>query len=167
MGMSPSADLYWGFDLGDLCDPETYESLGPAWMEEFADWEEELARRLGWIEVPFPANAPDDDWRMGRIRQAFRATSEYQAWSVSVDRRRDLVKGYGVELGTYGGHDEPSYCVRVVASVQCPPGWGSIELDPLTVDPGWRDQIMRFMELLELPIPEGKEPGWHMNCSYG
>lgn len=172
MGMSPSADLYWGYDLGDLCDPETYDSLRPAWMEEDDDWEEELARRLGWTEVPFPANAPADDWRMPheereRIRQEFRTTPEYQAWSASRDRMHELAKSCGVELDTYGYHDEPAHCARIKASVQRASDWGSVELGPLAVDPAWRDQITLFMELLELPVSEGKEPGWHMSCSYG
>lgn len=177
MGMSPSADLYWGFDLGDLCDPGTYDSLKPAWMEpedddEGAEWDEELARRLGWTEAPFPPRAPSDDWRLppegrDRIRQEFRATPEYQAWSASRDELHNIIKQIGVELDTYGYHEEPSYSVRVKASVQRVDDWGSVALEPLVVADGWRDQIMRFMELLELPVPEGKEPGWHMNCSYG
>lgn len=175
--MSPSADLYWGFDLGDLTDRETYDSLAPEWMEpedgsEGVEWEEELARRLGWTEVPFPHGAPEDDWRLAReerdrARLAFRSTPEYQAWSASRDQLRDVVKQGGVELDTYGYHEEPSYCVRVKASVQRADDWGSVELEPLIVADDWRDQVMRFMELLELPIPPGKGPGWHMNCSYG
>lgn len=177
MGMSPSADLYWGFDLGDLCDPQTYDSLKPAWMDpdddgEGFEWDEELARRLGWVEVPFPQGAPEDDWRLhreerDRIRLEFRATPEYQAWSASRDAMRELVNQQGVELDTYSNHEEPSYCVRIKASVQRADDWGSVALDPLVVADGWRDQIMRFMELLELPVPAGVEPGWHMNCSYG
>jgi len=123
MGMSPSADLYWGFDLGDLTDPETYDSLKPSWMDK--------------------------------------------AWSASRDELGTIVGRFGVELDTYGYGDEPSYCVRIKASVQRAYDWGSVELGPLTVDPQWREQITEFMRLLDLPVPPGKEPGWHMNCSYG
>lgn len=177
MGMSPSADLYWGFDLGDLTDRETYDSLAPEWMEpeddsEGAEWEEELARRLGWAEVRFPSGAPEDDWSLSReerdrVRLEFRSTPEYQAWAASQNAMQDLVKQQEVELATYSNHEEPSYCARVKASVQQAPAWGSVALEPLVVAEGWRDQIMRFMELLALPIPPGVEPGWHMNCSYG
>lgn len=68
---------------------------------------------------------------------------------------------------TRTGGDGPSYCVRVGVSVQYAWDWGSVEVSPLVVGQDWHEQIMRFMELLELPVPVGKEPGWHLNCSYG
>lgn len=163
--------------MGDLSDPDTYESLKPGWMEpedggEGAAWEEELARRLGWVEIPFPENAPENDWPMPdeerrRIREEFEATPEYQAWSTNRGELHEIVKQHGVAIDTYGSPGYSMYCAQVKASIQWVYDWGSIELAPLVVDPVWPGLIARFVQLLELPTSSGKQPGWHMNCSYG
>lgn len=55
MGQSPSADLYWGFDLGDMTDPDTYDSLKPAWMSGGGEDEDD---EMGWQELnTFDPNA--------------------------------------------------------------------------------------------------------------
>lgn len=168
MGQSPSADLYWGYDLGDLTDRETWESLRPDWME---DEEETLARRLGWVEVPFPANIPEPDYSLSyeerkRVEEQQRDTPEYRAWSANRSEIYALVAPIPVELDRYGYLEDPAYCVRVKASVQSADDWGSIAVKPLIVLPEWPDQLAEFMRLLDLPIPSA-EAGWHMNCSYG
>lgn len=184
MGQSPSADVYFGYDLPEpeynYDDDTTNE---PQWMQDDEDWEDELARRLGWTEVPFPADYPDEDrtiWQLPRearelaektIRdrqQKFRETSpEYQAWSANLDRKRELLSSIGVELDSFGysGGDR-QYAVRIKASVQHVYGWESRPLDPLIEQPEWRDQLARFVELLGLDVGD-TEPGWHLNCSYG
>lgn len=183
MGQSPSADLYWGYDLGDMTDRESWDSLKPSWMDdaeggEDRDWEEELATRLGWAEAPFPDGAPDHSrWYRAlgykeaeqKIREAeeiFQNTPEYKAWSASLAEMRRLVENYPIELETYGYIDEPQYCVRIRSSVQRAYDWGSIELKPLYTRLEWHQQLMDFMALMKLPMPDS-DPCWHMNCSYG
>lgn len=178
MGQSPSADLYWGFDLGDMTDPDTGDSIKPAWMgseddeKDETEWREAYAMRLGWKPLPFPENYPETDYRepyeQRRAKEeAFRQTPEYLAYSTRQDEMRVLTKNLPVELVVYGYDDEASYCVRVTTSVQWVSDWGSKELAPLVVGPEWHGHIMRFMEHLDLPVPDGKRPGWHLNCSYG
>ncbi|WP_157224922.1 hypothetical protein [Nocardia thailandica] len=184
MGSSPSADVYFGYDLPE---PEynydTDTTNEPQWMQDDEDWEDELARRLGWIEVPFPADYPDgrqELWRLPRearelaektIRdrqQTFQETSpDYQAWSASRDRRRELLATVPVELDSYGcDGGDPQYAVRIKASVQHVYGWSSTRLNPLVEQPEWRGQLARFVELLGLDVGDA-EPGWHLNCTYG
>jgi hypothetical protein len=170
MGSSPSADLYWGFDLGDMTDQKTWDSLQPAWMhdeeEGERDWKEELATRLGWEKVPAPEGWPHYT-ASTEEKEAFRQSSAYLAWSANRNEMHRLAEGYLVEIDTYGYYDEPRYCVRVSPSVQRVGDWGSIEVRPLEVGPDWREKLLQFMKVLELPVPEGEEPGWHLNCSYG
>jgi hypothetical protein len=187
MGSSPSAELYWGYNLGEMVDAD-YEPIGPSWLvheEDFngddRDWREELATRLGWEEVPFPEDIcpvrsmyTSDPHRNQQLNQkykeveaAFYKTPEYLAYSASRDRMCDLVKDCPAELYIWSSSEDPAYCVRILASVQRADDWGSTELKPLEVETDWYVQLHRFMQLLELPIPEGKEPGWHMCCAYG
>lgn len=186
MGMSPSADLYWGFDLGDMTDND-WNSLKPAWMgedgeEEEQDWEEVYAARsAGWVEAPFPdhSHLPSRaelyrkydfmraEAELKKAEDALRETPEYEAWSASRSRLREIIEQVAVKLDTYGYIDEPRYFVYVIASHQRADDYGDIALKPIIVDPAWRQQLFDFMKLMELPIPEGEEPGWHLNCSYG
>jgi hypothetical protein len=187
MGSSPSAELYWGYNLGEMVD-ENWEPIGPSWLvheEDFdgddRDWREELATRLGWEEIPYPdhlaptrpayTSDPRESRRMSTeyevAREAFYATTEYKAYSENRDRMGTLVKDCPAELSIWNSSEDFKYCVRIVASVQRADDWGSTELKPLEVEADWREQLHRFMQLLELPIPEGKEPGWHMCCAYG
>jgi hypothetical protein len=181
MGQSPSADVYWGYDLGDLTDYDTWDSLKPAWMEgSDREWEEELAARLGWQEVPFPEDICPErpSYSMNRAQfaeaerqykaaeEVFQGTSEYKAWLASRREMRRLVENYPVELSTYGNLDEPGYCVRIKASVQQAWDWGSIKLEPRAVGEDWEQALQEFTELMELPTPK-EPPCWHLNCSYG
>lgn len=187
MGMSPSADLYWGFNLGDMIDDD-WNSLEPKWMggdddEPEQDWEEVYAERaVGWKEAPFPGHlAPDrsaiyrkysGDWAQAeaKIKEAenvLHNMPEYEAWSASRSRLREIVKGCRVKFDTYGYSDEPSHFVYVIASHQRADDYGDIALKPMIYDPVWKQQLFNFMQLMELPIPKGEEPGWHLNCSYG
>ncbi|WP_063023903.1 hypothetical protein [Nocardia niwae] len=181
MGMCPSADIFYGYDLGGMIDDD-WESTAPAWWQEAedadesADWEDELATRLGWEKVPFPDDYPDtrNHWRRmpheesKRIREEYEKSSpQYQAWAASLDRKRDLLAQIPVELDTYGHVDGDTFwAVRVKASVQKLYGCDSAEVKPLTVDPEWASQLARFVELLELDVPAGG-PAWHFTCSYG
>ncbi|WP_280412583.1 hypothetical protein [Nocardia asiatica] len=172
MGSSPSADVYYGYDLGDMTDHDTYDSLAPSWWEDSGDWEDELARRLGWEKVSFPDDYPEWDSltsREDRIRimDEYKASSvAYQAYAASRDRKVELLASIPVEIRWYGYREESCYAIRAKASVQRAFDWGSVPLKPLEVDPAWAGQIARFVELLELTVPEGG-PAWHLNCSYG
>jgi hypothetical protein len=172
MGSSPSASLYWGFDLGDMTDQNTWDSLKPAWMydeeegDTERDWKEELATRLGWKELPAPKGWPDYT-ASTEEKEAFHQSPVYLAWSANRSEMYALTERCFVELDSYGSEDVPRYCVRVSPSVQEVDSWGSIKVQPLEVAPDWREKLTQFMKLLELPMPEGEEPGWHLNCSYG
>ncbi|WP_280389846.1 hypothetical protein [Nocardia wallacei] len=185
---SPSADLYYGYDLGEMYHSD-YESTAPGWWQATeeeggeADWEDELARRLGWVEEPFPDDYPREDpsiWRLngGDLRAAldvqrqvqgeYERTSEtYRLYSASRAQRAKLLASVPVELETYG-YDEGDtvWALRHKESVQSVSDWGSIELKPLIVSPRWAEDIARFVELLELNVPDGP-PAWHLNCSSG
>ncbi|WP_029923908.1 hypothetical protein [Nocardia otitidiscaviarum] len=169
MGMSLSADVFWGFDLGygeDIDDNQM-----PLWWQDGENWEEVLAGRLGWVDVPFPkelAPAALDDWRIpaaepDRLRQELRATPEYRAWSANRDQLRELVKSIGVEIDLYG-YEYDARSVRIKASVQSCDS-GAQPLKPLDVSPDWADQLARFCELLEIPIPE-TGPDWHLCATW-
>lgn len=172
MGHSPSADLFWGYNLGDLTDHDTFDDLRPDWMDgNYADVDEVLARRLGWVEAPYPNNIADPPHSLPyeerrRIQQEQRDTPEFRTWSESRSNMRRVVATVPVELVTYGYGEEPSYCVRVKASVQRAHDWGSTPVEPLSVQPEWAQQLAEFMRILEFPAP-ADPPGWHMNCSYG
>lgn len=159
MGSSPSADVFYGYDLGDDWEarPVDYDAEDFDWddVTESAsfDWEDELAAKLGWVEVPYPGSGFE------------RSSPEYEAWSASLAQKRGLLASVGAEIDSYS-YEGSAKCIRVTASVQHVSDWGSTPLKPLEVDPEWADQIARFVELLELKVPEGG-PGWHLNCSYG
>ncbi|WP_280465640.1 hypothetical protein [Nocardia brasiliensis] len=180
MSMSVSVDIFWGYDLGEMVDDD-WESTAPQWWQDAEDsedgveWEEEYARRHGWVEEPFPADYPDTsaEWQLSyeernRIQVEFEAGSvQYQAWSASRDRLRELVRQCPVELDTYGHVDgETGWVVRVKASVQPHYGCTASLLALHDPDPAWAAEIAQFMTLLELPVPAGK-PGWHIASSYG
>lgn len=186
MGNSPSAELYWGYNLGEMVD-EDWEPIGPSWLvheEDFdgedRDWREELATRLGWEETPYPEHlAPSqptytrnyaENKRLSTeyelAREVFYKTPEYSAYSENRNHMAALVGDCPAELNIWNSSGDSAYCVRIVASVQCVDDWGSIELKPLEVDPTWHEKLLQFMALLELPVPEDKEPGWHMCCNY-
>lgn len=183
MGMAPSADLYWGFNLGDMTHPTTWESLKPPWMGGYERlWEEVYAERAhGWIETPFPENlCPDQsaiyskyygDYNKAHdeiqvAENAFRDTPEYQAWSANRTELQGHAAKSSVNLDTYGCIHDPCYFIYVFASHQRADDYGDIALKPLVVGDDWKTQLLDFMKLMEIPIPEGEEPGWHMNCSY-
>jgi len=181
MGMSPSADLFWGYDLGDLTDQRTWDSLKPEWMDDDGDWEEIYAQRAaGWVEAPFPDHSSipsrselyreygyqraEDEIR--KAEDALCETPEYRAWSASRKRLREIIEQSGIQLDTYGYIDEPSYCVYVKDSHQRVDDYGCVNVSPLIVDPVWKKQLLDFMGLMELPVPQGEEPGWRLSCSY-
>lgn len=164
MGFSPSAHVYYGFDLGDMTDQETGDSLKPAWMGDDKEWEEVLAEKFGWSAAPYPEHIQN------LPREQRHETPEYKAWSA----RRSLIyqqaKAYGVVLDTYGyfaDYDGMSHYVATTASVQSVGDYGSVELEPLVVVGDWDAKLIEFMKLMELPILAGASPAWHLNCSYG
>jgi hypothetical protein len=174
MGSSPSADLYWGYDLGDLSDHDTFDDLRPQWMQDDRDEDEVLAAALGWVETPYPAGIrehPDGHRATYEQRKAWNAqqrdTDEYRAWATNRGELRTTIADLPIELDRYGYMEEPAYCVRVKASVQRADDYGSTTIAPLIVDPVWAGQLASYMQLMQLPTPDGAEPGWHMNCSYG
>ncbi|MEV6219867.1 hypothetical protein [Nocardia sp. NPDC051833] len=181
MGQSPSADVYFGYDLGEF-------DNAPDWVDEHGDWEHELALRLGWTPIPFPDDYPTrppagpNTWNMPRAERdaaneeylrrvdEYKRTSTayeaYQANTAELERLRAEadVPVFLDRYGSLGG--EPGWSVCVAASGQSAPAWGSKPLRPLVELPEWRGQLARFIELLGLDVGVA-EPGWHLNCSYG
>ncbi|MFE7744398.1 hypothetical protein [Nocardia sp. NPDC057455] len=166
-----------------MTDHDTWDSLWPEWWDGDEKWEDVLAQRLGWEEVPLSDDYPrhcESIWMLdgAELRAALEArqkaiedyessSAAYQAYAASRDRKRELLAQIPVELDTYGWSEGDSvWALRVKPSVQHVDDWGSVPLKPLDVDPAWAGQIARFVELLELTVPEGG-PGWHLNCSYG
>lgn len=166
MGSTLSADVYFGYDLGDEYEPDWW--LEQDEDDEF-DWGDALAARLGWVAVPFPTDYPETNYALpyaerGRIEENYEKSSvAYQEYNASRERRRELLTGIQIEIDSFGYGYELS-CIRVKASVQT--AYGSTPLRPLVADPEWIDQLNWFVGLLELKVPEGG-PGWHLNCSYG
>jgi hypothetical protein len=139
MGSSPSADLYYGYDLGMMYDSD-YESTAPDWWQEAED------------------NSDDREEKMAACL-GFEGGSWSERWA--------FLRAYPVGLVTYGSDEgDEFWALQVKASVQTADDYGSIKLNPLAVDPGWDDLIARFVELLELSMP-ADGLGWHLNCSYG
>lgn len=186
MGMSASADLFYGYNLGLMVD-DHYESTAPAWWQEAEDrddtpdWEDELAKRLGWTPVPFPDDYPERDRSIYRLpRDQFRAAEEeqrriedeyrqtspgYLAWSESRDAQHRFLASVPVALDTYGHEGgDTSWVMRVKKSAFTVYGCDCVELGALTVGAEWDEQLRRFAELLEFDVT-GK-PGWHVSVSY-
>jgi hypothetical protein len=168
MGMSLSGDVFWGFDLGWSDDIEEDEM--PQWWQNDEEWEEVLARALGWVEAPHPTWPEGlNDYRIAgeerdRIRTQFETTPEYQTWSENRSQLHSLVESIGVEIDSYG-YEYGARAVRVKASAQrC--DYSARRLTDLVVGPGWPEELARFCELLELRVP-AEGPGWHVCASWG
>ena len=178
MGQSPSADVFWGYDIGKFEDPETYESTHPAWWwpdgedGDPADWEEVYAERVaGWKPVPFPASASPSDYSLSREEREIRRiewqkTPEYKAWSENLGRKHEILGNCPVALEQTGYEDEPMFCVRIKRSVQSVSDWEVVPFDPPVTQGEWFDQINVFMVIMEFQIPE-TPPRWYMSCNYG
>lgn len=163
-GEGAVACLYFGYDLGELLD-------GPDWLypdnEVTLDFDRELGRRAGWVEVLRPAGAPDwssavDVADLELAQAEWESTPEFRAWQASEQALRDLVRQCPIEMIYYGSIDNPKFAVLVVASVYQVEGYNSIEVrTPLQVNVDWNDKLHKFMSLMELEIPPSG-PGWHL-----
>jgi hypothetical protein len=177
MGMSPSADLIYGYDLDGLLYDDDYNDLRPQWWQDGDEWEEALARKLGWIEVPFPSEGTLQNLRRAttnweerkRLDAVFYETPEYQAWSASRDEMRKLSGRFGVSIDYYGYNEDWSHVIKIDNQGFRAYDYGACKVDvkDLVVGPDWDKRLAEFVELLEFQIPEGVKPGWHMTCSYG
>lgn len=157
------ACLYFGYDLDALPN-------GPDWMfpdnDEYPDFDRELARRLGWVEVSQPLgpdwSVPASISELQAAQRAYEASAAFVRWERSEQEMRDLVRQCPVELIFYGEVDDPRFAVLVVASVQQVEGYKCISVHtPLSVGSSWNDELNKFMDLMELPIPESG-PGWYL-----
>lgn len=179
MGMSPSADLIYGYDLDGLLEDDDYNDLRPQWWQagDWDDWAKVIARKAGWIEVPYPNEGAIQNLRRAtasweerkRLDAEFYETPEYQAWSASLGEMRKFSGRLSCSIDTYGYLDEPSFVIMVNNAGYRAWDYGSCKVDVagLLVGPDWDQQLTEFVELLEIQIPDGVKPGWHMTCSYG
>lgn len=145
MGTHADGVVFYGYDLGDMTDRDTWESTAPAWLvdpfdgETYRQSDDELAARLGWDE----------------------ARGSYE------ERDQVLAKaGISVTLGTYGVDGAETTWYVAIEGTETTATYECLPLGDLTVQPDWADRLRRFMELLELPSPGG-EPGWFVTSSYG
>lgn len=184
MGFSASAEVFYGYDLGDMLDPDTFENFRPGWWEiagDWTEWREVAATKLGWVEVPHPGYSAEfmarygaeQDWNKKALLMAeFWDSPAMNAWKDSqVDVERILRDaGLGdIELDHYGYLDgEPSFALKVVSSVTRAHDFGSAELpDWLGAEDDWRKQLERAADLLELTAVGDLEPAWILAVSYG
>jgi len=162
MGTSYNTLIFYGVDLGDLADPDTYESWAPAWMRgpggPIDEWDpdDHLARKLGWQEVPWPGGSVDI------------FSPEYEEWARSRTEAARLVKeaDYGCTLDSYGhAEGDLTLLVQVDASVIKGGVWTCVRLDGVAVQqwrPDWNERLERYLDALEIPAERRPEPGWHL-----
>lgn len=192
--MCPDACVFYGYNLRDLVDEANdWTSTAPVWLraddddegcgddaDDTGNWDEEYARRKGWVEVPFPAFPPTPTYAgfggpafavvMADHRaaeQRVQESDEYKAWSANRTEMHAIAKQSGVEMVTYGYGDEHHWAVQVRASVMTTT-W-SARLRDTTIEPDWPMQVAEFMALLELPVPADQltGPAWWVTTSYG
>lgn len=176
MGASPSAFVFYGYDLGDWTDPDSYEALYPEWVTEEVFLDHVADHVLDHPRPPFPAEI---DWQQGRdeaLRQRLRTPGSpenaiWEEWRAKLAAREAAVKALNVEIANYAAlyDGDPAYVLRVIASTTKCGDWGSTRIDPasLVKQPEWDDQLARMIDLLGLTLPRGCEPGWHIACAYG
>lgn len=183
--------MYWGYDLGNLTPTPEWLTRVPE------SWDEEYARRKGWAEVPFPRHLPwphaptpyqqyagsnphESVIKQHRIwvtayetkLDELQRSPEWLAWRANRDEMRSLAGMSPVDISAYGGGEnfdcsprDVGWCVRVRASVQDTDT--STKLRSTDVGHAWAEQVRQFMVLLDLPVPDGDGPAWHLNVSYG
>jgi len=180
MGYSPSATIFYGYDLGTMEDEELEKWCGPSWWADDEggfngdiDWEDVAAERLGWTETaphPLRPSALGDYTipyaERQRLEDEYRKSPEFLAWSADWRNRNDILRRSGVKLSSYG-HENDTTCwtIEILASHFSVYGWTTEALESLSVDPAWPGLLERFMDLMELPV-DGF-PGWHVTVSYG
>lgn len=193
MGTNYNTALVFGVDLGDLSDPDTYDTWAPAWMLDddgsIGDWDpgDHLARKLGWADdAPFPSHVYDTEpGRHGLGRPADRGHwiaevrdvhPDYIAYKASRDHRAALLKAadYGCSLDSYGHCDgDLALLVKVDASEVTGDVWRCVPVDPATLNPslgealGWAAKLERYLDALEIPVEHRPVPGWLLTGSVG
>jgi hypothetical protein len=165
MGTNYNTLVFYGVDLGDLTDPDTYETWAPAWMldsmGQVDDWDPEnhLARKLGWQEVPWTSGADRD-------------SPEYEEWARSRTEARRLLKeaDYGCSLDSYG-HSEGDLSLLVLADASVVSGdiWRCVPVQHLVgaAVPEWDALLERYLDTLEIPTERRTAPGWFLTGSVG
>lgn len=181
MGTSCNTLVFYGVDLGDLTDPDTYDTWAPAWMLDddgsIDDWDpaDHLARKLGWEPVPFPDHAvitaPD---RFGvPSRRMDDQHPDYIAYRAGQGRRAEILRtaDYGCSIDSYG-HSEGDLAllVQVDASVVSGDVWTCRRLDTATIGGNvsdWNVLLERYLDALEIPTEHRTAPGWLLTGSVG
>lgn len=190
MGMSATATVFWGYDLGTL-EREDGEDLAPAWMwdgnDRLANWgdaDEHIARKLGWVKVPFPDHLFADDTRAvygrgGASADEYRrweaerkAHPDYLAWSNSRDEVGRLVSGLKLScvLDSYGPEEDETRLYVAVEESIVSTQYGCAEFNPH--QPGTsraRPRLNRYCKLLDLPpaLTIDRPARWHVAAYYG
>jgi hypothetical protein len=165
MGMHAHGEVWWGYDLADMTD-DGFDSTAPAWLYDpddgptDRDWEDELATRLGWTEVPFPDHL-DFNWDTRSHEQH----PDYIAYKEARTERDRLVADMGVAMQTYGYSDGDTQWSVIIPSSRVSATYEAIRIDLTTAD-DWAERVARFAALLDLPAPT-EPPGWHVSSSYG
>lgn len=162
MGMHAHGEVFFGYDLGDLYDRETYDFTGPEWLEDGeTEWEDVYAKTKGVEALPYPEHIAD----LSNAER--RAHPDYQAWSESLNAVRRTAAESGCELATYGHIDGDRYwCVRANAS-HVTAAYECVDLGAAIArfDGAWAAQLEEFARVLALPLPEGG-PRWYLTSTY-
>ncbi len=136
MGHHATGTVFWGYDLGMLLADDYTTFLGPSWLEEKTRDQDVVLAEALGVD---PAD-------YGACLKAARE--------------------HPVELAYYGHTDgDTLYRVTVRAS-EVDATYECVRLDDFTVPPRWHEQLARFMDLMQLPIPD-TPPGWFLTSDYG
>lgn len=147
----PLAEIFYGYDLGDLTD-ENGVWAGPEWMSNpVFDWHDlwklKIAESAGWSDAGVSREENADAWLTSRREQAA------------------AIRSCGCNLELYGVNGVERFRVAVRQSI-C-----TVSVDdvlPLAdipePAPEWGALLDKFMQVLDLPTLSGL--GWYVCVSY-
>jgi hypothetical protein len=167
---NPTASIFYGYNLGE------FENAPDWWLQAedgdgWGAWEEEAARRKGWVEAPYPLGDDREyDYSLSHqeraeIRRQNESTPEYKEWEKSNVRRRQIINELGVQIIRNGDDYEPEWGISVVASEQHVTDWGVVELKPVVTEFSWDRKLNEFVKLMEIEI-RAPYPKWYLECNY-
>lgn len=167
MGMSPSAELFYGFCLTE---EETTEELREEeWCTNalYDDFEPENPRPDGEPGNYFHLDYRSDEYKELRAKNRQWYDENCEAIQAHDEEKREHYrkKTFGCSTGWYGVDGWSPMTVYIDKSM-IRADWESSKISDgsLTVWSGWDEQLKQFCELIGI---EYQEPGWCLTASYG